>query len=110
MGRIRDTAYRLKRALGMSKQLHCSACNGLKDDSGRIRFVSGPGVYMCETCIHSAAVRLAGEGTVHVRTRCSFCGLQRNTLPLAPLEVCAGCIRLMEAILAEDDTIRNRPA
>jgi hypothetical protein len=111
MGRLQAAAHRLKRALGISRNvLHCSGCNRAKDDGYRhgLRFISGPGVYLCESCLQTLTTRMAESGPPASRARCSFCGQLRATLSLAELQVCANCIRLMDNILAEDDVHRRR--
>jgi ribosomal protein S14 len=107
MVHLREAAGRLLRRVRLP--LHCSACGRPRAEVRRL--LSGPGVYMCETCIRDAAARLA-EPAVGADTpgRCRFCGVTRAPVLLTegatPLAVCAACVRLMEGILAEDDARR----
>lgn len=98
--RVRRLARRFQRPV------RCSACH-VPRATGR-RLISGPGVYICESCIAAPPVPAgAGDPTV----RCSFCG--RRDLPIAgtwpEVAICARCVELSRAILAEDDR-QSRPA
>jgi ribosomal protein L37AE/L43A len=98
--RVRRFARRFQRPI------RCSACH-LPRTTGR-RLISGPGVYICESCIAAAA----GLGVaVAPTTRCSFCGHRDATIAgtWPDLTICARCVELARAILAADDR-RSRPA
>jgi ATP-dependent protease Clp ATPase subunit len=98
--RVRRLARRFQRLV------RCSACH-LPRGTG-CRLISGPGAYICESCIAAAAVPgVVGNPTA----RCSFCG--RRDVPIArawsDVAICAKCVQLSCAILAEDDR-KSRPA
>ncbi len=80
--------------------------------------VAGPGVYICEACVTTAAglVTAGGAATApaaaielvaeQARTeRCSFCGKRRHQVPVmasaADARICAECLSLCQEILAE---------
>jgi hypothetical protein len=94
----------------------CSFCGRAQ---GKARMlVTGPGVYICETCLPlvdgvlatgtaattpAATIERIGE---EARTeRCSFCGKRRHEVPaLAAADdarICTACLRLCHEILAE---------
>ena len=84
----------------------CRACHLPSGVNGRL--ISGPGVYICESCIALLARR---ESVAAAAERCSFCW--RRDVPIAgawpSLAICAACLELARGILAEDDP-RSRPA
>lgn len=98
--RVRRIARRFQRPI------HCSACH-LPRGTDR-RLISGPGVYICESCVAAAAVRSAASASI---ARCSFCG--RREVPIGgswpDLAICSRCLELSREILAEDGR-RTRPA
>jgi len=78
----------------------CRACHLPSGVNGRL--ISGPGVYICESCIALLASR---ESAADAAERCSFCG--RRDVPIAgalpSLAICAACLELSQSILAEDN-------
>ena len=84
----------------------CRACHLPSGVNGRL--ISGPGVYICESCIALLASR---ESAADAGKRCSFCG--RRDVPIAgalpSLAVCATCLELLRSILAEDDGNHDPP-
>ena len=103
MAAIAERVRRLARRF--QRPIRCSACHRPRS-TGR-RLISGPGVYICESCIAAAA----GPGVaVAPATRCSFCGQRGATIAgtWPDLTVCARCVELSRAILAENDR-RSRP-
>jgi hypothetical protein len=98
MSAITKRMWRIARRF--QRPLHCSACHLPRSTSRR--FISGPGIYICESCVASvAASSVAGESAA----LCSFC--RRPDAPIAgtwpDLAICARCVDLSRAILAEDD-------
>ena len=104
MATIVEHAHRLVRRL--QRPILCSACQ-LPRAVGR-RMIAGPAVYICESCIASAADR--GVATLSSKT-CSFC--RRADVQLATtwpkVAICTSCLELTRGILTEDDR-RSRPA
>lgn len=100
--RVRRIVDRFQRPLRC-----CSACH-LPHGPER-RLISGPGVYICESCIRAVVARHHGvnDGTVH----CSFCGLREVAVARVwpELAICTNCAELARGILAEDDR-RSRSA
>jgi hypothetical protein len=81
----------------------CSACRRPRA-SGR-RLISGPSIYICESCIGEAA---AGVISVRQQALCSFC--EHPDLPVVAswpaLSICAKCVSLAQDILAEGNADR----
>lgn len=80
--------------------LQCSACGRTRAENNR--FISGPGVYLCQTCIEGAPRPLEQE--VGPRLRCRFCGEQwllSKVTQLGEVVACRECLLLMDDILAE---------
>jgi hypothetical protein len=98
--RVRRFARRFHRPI------RCTACQRPAAAAGRL--ISGPGVYICESCI--AAVSSA-EDAADSATRCSFCGRRgvRIARTWPKVAICVPCIELSRNVLAEDDR-RSRPA
>jgi hypothetical protein len=108
MGYLREAA---RRALTRVRPpLQCSACGRAKGTE--TRFLSGPGVYLCEVCVRDAMAHGSGPVVAEgAAARCRFCGQRRPPVAFAdaaPLAVCATCMRLMDTVLTEDDR-RGRP-
>jgi ClpX C4-type zinc finger len=85
------------------------------------KLVAGPGVYICETCVTTAAglVSTGSAATAPAAAielvaeqaraeRCSFCGKRRHQVPAmasaAGPRICAECLSLCQEILAESLT------
>ena len=84
----------------------CRACRLPSGVNGRM--ISGPSVYICESCIALLATR---ESDADTDERCSFCG--RRDVPIAgawpSFAICTACVELARGVLAEEDQ-RSRPA
>ena len=78
----------------------CRACRLPSGVNGRL--ISGPSVYICESCIALLATR---EPAADAAERCSFCG--RRDVPMAgawpSFAICAACVEIARGVLAEDD-------
>lgn len=84
----------------------CSACH-LPRAAGR-RLISGPSVYICESCVREAAARVTA---VQQPAVCSFCGhAERPVFGRWPqVSICRDCVGIAEDILA-DDRHRDPPS
>ena len=91
--RVRRFVRRVRRPI------RCSACQQPRG-AGR-RLISGPGVYICETCVDATVAQTA---EADARTKCSFCG--RRNVPIAgswkDVTICKACVELARDILGED--------
>jgi hypothetical protein len=95
-----DIAERVRRfALRLNRSIRCTTCQ-LPHGIGR-RLISGPGVYICESCI---ALASSEENAAEPATRCSFCGRRdvRIARTWSELAICLSCVERARSILAED--------
>ena len=81
-----------------SRPIHCSACN-FPHGGGR-RLISGPGVYICESCVAEIA---ESETIIEAADHCSFC--HRRDTPIAKewpsVAICNICVALARTILSD---------
>src|SRR5829696_7108918 len=90
--------------------LGCSACG--RPPGPDVRLISGPRVYLCSACFARAAEQLAPRRPPASALRCDFCRQSRapaDVTHVGEVTVCADCLGLMQAILAEDERA-SRPA
>ena len=85
----------------------CGACRRPHETAGRL--VTGPWIYICESCLHQA---VGVTATPRWPTRCSFCGLRNQPLAGAwpGFAICTDCAAVARRILAEDDGLRDDSA
>jgi ATP-dependent protease Clp ATPase subunit len=98
----------LRALVGRPDPLRCSHCARTKEEAHR--FVSGPGLYLCDACAADATARFAATPPEAVVRACSFCGLTSRAIELGAERrhaICRDCIELVEDILAED--MQRRP-
>jgi hypothetical protein len=85
--------------------IHCGGCG--REKNGVRRMVSGPGLYLCESCIDEAAKQILPRRPAPDAVRCRFCQLFRpptEVTSVGNVVVCADCLGYMETILAEAKT------
>ena len=80
------------------RPIHCGACN-FPHGAGR-RLISGPGVYICESCVADV---VEADTIVVEAHHCSFC--HRRDTPIAKewpgVVMCNGCVALARTILSD---------
>jgi hypothetical protein len=85
------------------KPLRCTGCGRTREEVAHL--VSGPDVYICESCTREAATRLETDLPLKPFTRrCSFCGKIAHIAPLgidAGHAVCGECTALIVEIIGE---------
>jgi len=95
--RMRGFARRFQRPI------RCSACHLPKTADRRL--ISGPAVYICESCVDEAATP---GPTVDPSIRCSFCAHPTvavvRTWP--ELSICADCVELAQSIFGRHQRSR----
>jgi hypothetical protein len=98
---ILDVLLRIKPQFG--RPLLCTFCGRQRSDTNR--FISGPKLYACETCVEAAVLHLQEPLPVdRVPARCRCCGRVPRVVPFADtviVDVCAKCIREMHKALAD---------
>ena len=80
--------------------VRCSACQ--REKSASVQLIAGPGVYLCDGCVHRATRQLAPRRPSPDAIRCRFCRQLRPPREVTHVEglaVCADCLGLMEHIL-----------
>jgi ribosomal protein L37AE/L43A len=102
-----------RRTLGLSPEppRECSFCGKSAKEVSKL--VAGPGIYICDSCIHAAAGLFAtatDEGAppferlpVTSQKRCSFCGKRKRDLRRVSAnmhQICESCTDLAEEIAA----------
>ena len=103
IARITRLAFRaVARFAPGTGRLVCSGCDAGK--SAGVRFVSGPGLYLCGDCIARAATQLAPRQPPTDGVRCRFCRSLRppaDVTRVGSVMVCADCLGVMVSVLAE---------
>jgi hypothetical protein len=87
--------------------LLCSACHLPR--SAERRLISGPSIYICESCVGEAAARRA---PVDETALCSFCAHpDRPAIGSWPeLSICGDCVELAQSMFSHDsDSPRDQP-
>lgn len=103
---------------GSGELLSCSFCGKLQTEITKL--IAGPGVYICNECIHRVHSVLAGTGKtagtpigaigqVSEADRaesCSFCGKRRQQVSAMAStghkQICNECLRLCDDIISEE--------
>lgn len=94
----------IRTVVGRSAPIRCVNCARAKADARR--FVSGPGIYICDACGGDAAARYAALTSEAAVARCSFCGRDTRVVSLGAEQrhaVCGDCIQLISDCFAEAD-------
>lgn len=86
----------------LARDVRCSGCGQPRTDQNSL--VSGPGVYLCESCFRDVAEKIVPRTPPTDGTRCHFCRQVRaaNDVGRAgSVTVCADCLGLMQSIFGE---------
>src|SRR5262245_37188593 len=86
----------------LTRTVDCSACGRSKLEVTHM--VAGPNVYICDRCVQQAARQLAPQRPAPDAVRCRFCHQPRAkdyVTAVGDVILCADCLGLMEAVLAE---------
>jgi len=91
-------------------EIRCAACDRARTPNGP-KFISGPGVYLCQPCVADALVGVAsvppGTSATHrlggkAPSQCSFCGRKmgdaRGLLGLLHAAICRDCLELSQVV------------
>ena len=97
---VADYVHRFTRRFHRS--ILCSACH--RPRAADRRLISGPSVYICESCIGEAAARVRPAPKTAL---CSFCAApDRPVVGNWPeLSICDDCVNLAQDILAVDSHV-----
>ena len=94
--------------VGQARPLRCVHCARTREP-GR-RFISGPNIYICESCGADAAVRFGNGPPETTVLRCSFCWKESQAVTLGAQRdhaICGDCVQLVTEIFAEADEQEN---
>lgn len=104
MERASGMAGRIAARFGaaLRRPVTCSACGRMQAEVAHM--VAGPHVYICDGCVEQAARQLSMRHPSPEGGRCRFCRQLRAkdaVTAVGSVIMCADCLGLMEAILAE---------